>query len=892
MALQPGSRLGAYEIVGLIGAGGMGEVYRARDTRLKRNVAIKVLPDRFTRDSERLARFQREAEVLATLNHPNIAHIYGLEDRALILEMVDGPTLADRIAQGAIPLDEALPIARQIAEALEAAHECGVIHRDLKPANVKLTSDGTVKVLDFGLAKATEDAEPAISDRSNSPTITSPAKTLGGVILGTAAYMSPEQARGRPVDKRADIWAFGCVLVEMLTGRPLFAGDTVTETLAAVMRDDPRLDQLPATTPLIVRALLERCLERDPKRRLRDIGEARIAIDESLAPLRVVAPQPTVTSVMTSRRQLGRALPWIIAAASLAAAVGIFVTQRSWTATQDSLELEIGPPPDSQFQIDTNSGNVSLSPDGTKIAYRATRGASNVLWIRSLARDDAKPLAGTENALYQFWAPDSRRLAFFAQGKLKTLDLAAGLPQPVADVTNPRGGSWGEDDLILFATGSGTISRVSARGGLPEPVTRLDTGRSENAHYWPLILPGGRKFLYFVRSFRLENSGIYAAEIDGSNPTRLVSSLSSAIYAPPFAEWPGHLLWVHDDDLLAQPFDAESGTLSGQPATVVSGVRVLEAQRGVMATVSRNGSIAWATPRATQPRLTWYARDGRRLETLPIDGGDALQLRIAPDGRHLVFTQTANGTADIFVYDVATRRSRRVSPSPDYDENPIWSPDGTEVLYRGNDQGMVTLMRARVDGSAPPVELMREKGTIRAVGWSPDRRHILIERIEPGLAAEVFIFPADDPKQITPLFTGPANDTWPVFSPDGRWIAFTSNRSGRPEAYVVRFRGDQSPPALGGHPQQISTDSGGAYTWRRDGKELLLGTRDQQLWAVAIDARGESISSGQPTPLFRMPSIHGQIGITPDHDRVLVPEYPYAAGQTIRVLTNWQHRLR
>jgi len=535
---------------------------------------------------------------------------------------------------------------------------------------------------------------------------------------------------------------------------------------------------------------------------------------------------------------------------------------------------------------------VALSPDGTRMVFRAVTGTRDALWIRSLARDDAKPLAGTEGAWYQFWAPDGRRLAFFAGGKLKTLDLAAGLPQPIADVTNPRGGTWGEDDLILFATGAGAISRVSARGGTPEPVTRLDTSRGENAHYWPLILPGGRKFLYFVRSIRLENSGIYVAAIDGSNPVRLVSSLSSGIYAPALNRRPGYLLWVQNGDLLAQPFDAERAAMSGEPATIASGVRVLEAQRGVMASVSRTGAIAWATPRATDSRLTWYARDGRRLDDLPIEGGEAPQLRIAPDGGRLAYKKTVDGAADIFVYDFTTRRSRRVSPSPDYDEQPRWSSDGTELVYRGNDQGFTTMMRLRLDGATPPIELMRDKGLLTAAAWSPDRRYVLVLKVVSGLGLETLVFPVNDPKKITPLLTGPTNDAGAVFSPDGRWIAFDSDRSGRTEAYVVRFRGDHDPPSLGGNPLQISTDGADVLGWRRDGKELLLESRDDQVMAVAIDAHGESISAGQPTPLFQPPRNHGSVAMTPDADRFLVAEYPYAAGQTIHVLTNWQQRIK
>jgi Tol biopolymer transport system component/predicted Ser/Thr protein kinase len=894
-----GQHLGPYHVLAKLGEGGMGEVYRGRDTRLHRDVALKVLPGMLSQDPERRARFEREATVLAALNHPNIAAVYGVTEsaNAIVMEFVDGETLADRIARGALPADEAVAIARQVADALDAAHERGIIHRDLKPANIKVTRDGIVKVLDFGLAKASEElagsAGPITgSDPRNSPTLTSPAMmTRAGVILGTAAYMSPEQAKGRPVDKRADIWAFGCVLFEMLTGRPVFAGDTVTETLAAVMRDEPRLDQLPATTPPVVLSLLARCLERDPKRRLRDIGEARIALDQTFAPSSAARATPRETEgARAGRPFVLRTAPWIVAAASLAAA-GFFAAARPSNAPPESLELEIAPPPDTQFLIDSNLGNVSLSPDGTRIVFHAGTFPRESLWIRSLARDDARPLAGTEGATYQFWAPDGRRLGFFAGGKLKTLDIAAGLPQTVADVPNPRGASWGEDDVILFGSGGGVIAGVSARGGTPADVTRLDTSRGENAHYWPQILPGGKKFLYFVRSTRVENSGIHAAGIDGSEPVRVVSSLSSGLYAPPLRGHPGYLLWVQNGALLAQPFDAKRGAVSGQPATIASDVRVLEAQRGMMATISRTGGIAWATPRATQTRFTWFARDGNRLDTVEIPSGETQRPTISPDGRRIAFTQMANGGGDIFIYELATRSMRRLSQSPEYDEGSVWSSDSSELVHRSNDQGLATLMRAGLDGS-PPVELVRDKGPVMPAAWSPDRRHFLFSTAMPGLGAETLVFPTDHPKQITTLLTGPADEFAQTFSPDGRWIAFNSNRSGRTEAYLVRFRGDQTPPALGGHPLQVSTGGGRVLAWRRDGKELLLTTFDDQIAAVTVDARGDSISAGQPTPLFRLPPNHGYVSAAPDADRFLIQEYPYQAGQTIRVLTNWQERIR
>jgi Tol biopolymer transport system component len=895
MPLTPGTRLGPYQIVATLGAGGMGEVYRGHDMRLSRDVAIKILPPALANDPDRLARFSREARVLASLNHPNIAYIHGFEEsstmHALVMELVDGDTLADRLARGAIPVEEAMHIARQLTDALDAAHERGIVHRDLKPANIKVTPDGTVKVLDFGLAKAQD--QPA-SDTLHSASMTSPAlMSRAGVILGTAAYMSPEQAKGAVVDKRSDIWAFGCVLYEMLTGRRVFGGDSVTETLAAVMRDEIHLEQLPATTPPIVARMIARCLERDPKRRLRDIGEARITLDEAIGRSSDVVAPTRAASAPAVPARLSRAVPWIVAAAALGIAAYFAVGARP-TTTRESLELEIGPPQDAHFLIDSNSGNVLLSPDGTKILFRAAKPPRDSLWLRSLARDDARPLSGTENAQYPFWAPDSRRLAFFARGQLKTLDTAAGLPQVIADAPNGRGGSWGDDDVILFVpAGGGTIYRIPADGGEAAAVTRLDTARGENAHYWPHILPGHRKFLYFVRSTHPQNNGIYIAGLDGSGATRLVSSLSSGIYAPPLDGSPGHLLWVQNGELLAQAFDPDRAALSGQPAAIASGVRVIESQRGMVASVSRTGAIAWASARAGLGRFASFDRDGRRGDLLSIEEGDLFHQTISPDGGRLLYTRVVNGTADIFLYDFATRNSRRITLSPDYDEQPLWSPDGAEMAHAGSEAGVRSLMRVRLDGSMPPAELIRGATEASPAAWSPDRRYLLVSSSVPDGGADIMLIPVDDPKRITPLLTGAANEVAAVFSPDGRWIAFSSDRSGRLETYVVRFRGEQSPPALGGEPFQITSDGGFVLPggWRRDGREIVFQSPGARVTAVPVDARGERVAAGQPVTLFRLPSNQSQIAMTPNADRFVVTEYSYAAGQTIRVLTNWRARL-
>ena len=515
--LSAGMTLGPYEIVAPLGAGGMGEVYRATDTKLKRQVAIKVLPAALTADHDRLVRFQREAEVLASLNHPHIAAIYGLEDadgvRALVMELVDGPTLADRIAQGAIPLDEALPIAKQIAEALEAAHEQGIVHRDLKPANIKVRPDGTVKVLDFGLAKAMEPTSASSANAMNSPTISMHA-TQAGIILGTAAYMSPEQTRGGTVDRRADIWAFGVVLYEMLTGRRLFDGATVSDTLAHVLMKDPDWTALPANTPAPIRRLLRRCLEKDRKRRLADIADARMEIEDARS-----EPEPAFRPAPAPARHRAHRVLWIFAPLTLVAFLSALVPTvlyfRRATPEPVVTRLDVVTP------STTDAFSFALSPDGRQLAFVANGEKGSQLWLRPLDQVAAQPLAGTDGASFPFWAPDNRAIGFFADSKLKRLDLAGGAPQVLADAIVPRGGTWNRDGIIVFAPlNTGGLMRVGATGGTPVPVTRPAAG--QGSHRWPQFLPDGRRVLFLAATGPvLDNMAVTAQQRQRSVDGRL-----------------------------------------------------------------------------------------------------------------------------------------------------------------------------------------------------------------------------------------------------------------------------------------------------------------------------------------------------------------------------------
>ena len=904
----------------------MGEVHRARDTRLGRDVAIKVLPDSVARDPDRLARFEREAKTLAALNHPHVAQIYGVEESsgtvALVMELVTGRTLAEIIEHtsagpagsamaGPLGVDEALAIARQIAAALDAAHEAGIVHRDLKPANVKVREDGTVKVLDFGLAKAAPAAleiSPAISP-DNSPTMISPAHTTQGLILGTAAYMSPEQARGKTVDKRADIWAFGVVLYELLAGRRLFDGETVSDTIAAVLTRSIDLDALPRDVPPHVRALLARCLERDPKRRLRDIGEARVALEEPSSPVSVVVsprdtpapsspastlPAPARATVRVSRMAIAA---WLGVGAVLIAAVVYSMWRRDMPAPIGrSVELDLAAPRGTTLLVGANVGHAVVSPDGTRVAFLASTANGMAIWVRSLGENDARAIAGTETGFYPFWAPDSRRLGFFASGKLLIVDTAGGLPEIIADATYGRGGTWRDADEILFTPyGGSVVHRVAARGGAASPVTSLDLARGENGHYWPVALPGGTKFLYFVRSSQPANNGIYLAHTDGARPpVRLVTSLSSGIFAPAQGDGPGHLLWVRDGELLAQPLDAERGALSGVASVVATDVRVMESQLAVQASVSTTGMLVWARASAAARRLTWYARDGRRGEPLPIEPGFVLQPRISPDGTRLLFTRSSSSSSDIWLHDFASGVTSQVTSTTDYDELPDWLPDGRSMVHFTLRDGRPQTLLVRLDGTAPARELPLN-ALIGGARVSPDGRQILFTRRGTRPDVDMWVAPIDAPDQGRALTAGPANEIALSFSPDGRWVTFLTDRFGRHGVAAARLFRDAGGLRLG-QPIALITGGASATAWTRDGREIVIESADERLLSVRLTIEGDTLTPSPAVPLFALPPTFAGFGngwaMTSDGSRFIVAETPGAEGQTFHVVSNWQSRLR
>jgi Tol biopolymer transport system component len=812
--LTPGSRLGPYEIVGKIGAGGMGEVYRARDLRLGRDVALKILPDAFARDPDRLARFEREARALAALNHPNIAQIHGLEEaggtRALVLEFVDGPTLADRLTRGRIDVDEALTVARQIALALEAAHDQGIIHRDLKPANVKVRDDGTVKVLDFGLAKALDPLSDALSPenaRAELPTITSPAVTANGIILGTAAYMSPEQARGRPVDRRADIWAFGCVLYEMLTGRRAFDGEDVSTTIAAVLKEAPDLHGLPVGLASSTRRVLRRCLEKDPRNRLSAISDARMDLDE----------RDDLTSVTT----LAHGSSFVAALGG--AAVGAIVTAiAAWlvlppaaAGTAEIIRDSILPPADFDFFHD--AAGAAISPDGKRIAFISeSRGPLvSQLWVRDRSSLTPRRLEGTEGATLPFWSPRSDRIAFFADGKLNTISVEGGRVQTVCDAKNGRGGTWNRNDVIVFADTSGDpLKRVPAGGGDPKPATTLDTAKKEASHRYPAFLPDDDHFLFTALPRRGEKYEIFVGSLSTDARTLVGAFENMPVLAPS-----GYLLFMRKGVLVGQAFDLTTRVIHGEivPLDDAPGWVEGEWDGAPAVSVSTSGLMLYTVAAQRDTELAWVDQSGKPL------GRIALQPRgfytvpvLSPDGLNAAIHKIESPTAvTIWRVELSSGRMQPVSLARGRNYAPVWSPDGQRIYFTSNRDGRDQVYVKDLAEARPETVVYESPALFKQVtSITRDGRFLvqeLADQTDVWLAS-----PQGQPKQAALLNTA-ASEQLARISPDNRWVGYVSDKSGRMEVYVDAF------PALG-HEQRITLDGGQDLAWHKEGRQLAVLT--------------------------------------------------------------------
>ncbi len=905
MPLSPGTKLGVYEVTAKIGAGGMGEVYRAHDTSLDRDVAIKVLPDAFATDPERLARFEREAKVLASLNHPNIAAIYGLEKSgdtpALVLELVEGPTLAEMLSPSPspglrpssppegergkgkpLPLEEALPIARQIAEALEAAHEQGIIHRDLKPANVKVKSDGTVKVLDFGLAKA---LGPDLSDveAANSPTMTmTAAATKMGVIMGTAAYMSPEQAKGRQVDKRADIWAFGVVLYEMLTGRQAFGGTDISETLAFVLTRQIEWTALPTETPASVRRLLRRCVERERKNRLADMSMARLEIDEADAAPE--APEAPATASSSGRDRL----TW----AAVGLALGALVIGGAWAISRPASDP---PRVATRFQIDLPSalpgaGSLTVSPDGEMIVYGVQPEDSQggvELHLRRIDSFETAILPGTVGARAQFFSPDSQWIAFFVGDELRKISIVGGAAITVADATGPVGartGAWGPDGTIVFTvtTGSGFL-RVSADGGTPEPLTTLDADGGETNQSFPVFLPDGRALLFSSNAATGTNVDVISLE-SGARRT-LIPGGGRARYIDT-----GHLVYSYGGSLMAMAFDPTTLEVSGAPIPILDGVRTNDA--GPFLSVTPSGAMAYVpgTASGTALQLVWVDRSGR---TTPVveERGDYSYPRISPDGEKLALELDAGNTFDTWIYDIG--RGTRIRLTSEGDSSfPAWTPDGTSVAFatrpQGTGAGAFDLAWAPADGSRPPEVLLEQAGLQLPMAWTPDGQTLSYSTFSADGVA-IGALPLDgEPTIILALSGSPGNHD---ISPGGDWLAYESNETGGYEIYLQPY------PDLGAK-RAISTGGGRHPVWSADGRELFYRHGDEMM---VVDVQYEpTLTTSVPRVLFRGAFEFGNASglnydVSPDSQRFVMiqaDDDTEGGAPEIRVVLNWVDELR
>jgi serine/threonine-protein kinase len=921
VALASGTRIGSYEVVAQIGAGGMGEVYRARDTRLKREVALKILPDSFAHDPERLARFQREAEVLASLNHPNIAIIHGLEEsdpsagsgqaavRALVMELVEGEDLAQRIARGAMPLDEALAIAKQIAEALDAAHEQGIIHRDLKPANIKLRDDGTVKVLDFGLAKL----GPGGADAASAPGAThSPTMSLAftgvGMILGTAAYMSPEQARGKTVDKRADIWSFGCVLFEMLTGRRAFDGTDATEMIAAVVRGEPEWSALPSATPPKLIAVLKRCLQKDPKLRARDIGDLRFELDEVSR-----APGPADTSTAIPRVPLWRrAIPYaavILLTVGLTASVASLL--RPAASDRPIARFVINLPENERFS-NTGRHAVAISPDDAHIVY----GANGRLNLRRLDQLVATPIRGTEGALTSsvesarnpFFSPDGRWIGFWQNGQLKKVSVTGGAAVVLCAADNPWGASWSAGDSIVFGQGPKGIMRVAAASGTPELVVKVDSG--ESAH-GPQMLPGGRAILFTLRASGAQTwdeSRIVVQSLTTGERKEVIKPGSDARYLPT-----GHLVYALESTVLAVPFDVDTLNVSGGPVPVLEmvaragGIATGAAHfsvsaRGTLVYIEDSGAVA-----ATNRTLTWVDRNGR--ETAIRAPARAYRYpRLSADGQRIV-VDIADEQRDVWIWSLAGETLTRLTFDSATDGWGLWTPDGRRVIFnstRSGSRGIAigNLYWQASDGTGAAERLIDSPNSQMPNAITPDGTKLVVREVTAD-GSDLLLLPLQGERRTQPLVQTPYTERNADISPDGRWLAYESNESGEFEVYVRPF------PNVNDGRWQVSTGGGTVPLWARNGREMFFMTlRGESLMAAAIlESPGNAaFRSGTPIKLFDTRGYFAPTGgpnqrdpgrtydVSADGRFLMIKDVSVrqetSAPQSITVIQNWVEELK
>ena len=888
MSLATGTKLGRYEIRSKLGEGGMGEVYRARDTELGRDVAVKVLPSSFSADTERLQRFQQEACAAGALNHPNILSIYdaGKHDGSpyVISELLEGETLRKQISGTALGQRRAIDYALQIANGLAAAHEKGIVHRDLKPDNIFITNDGRAKILDFGLAKLTQ----LDGNQSQTGVPTRRVDTDPGVVMGTVGYMSPEQLKGRAVDQRSDIFSFGAILYEMLSGRRAFHGESAAETMSAILKEDPtELSDTNRSISPAVERLVNHCLQKNPEARFHSASDLAFAL-EALSGSTPISTQTTTMAMPESKRWTRRELMLVVVAAiavvsAIALAIAFTLSRfRRTTPETRAVRLYVNPP--EKMGI----GSFAISPDGQRVTFVAMDSTGkSLLWIRPLDYVNAQPLSGTEEAAYPFWSPDSRFIGFFAGGKLKRIDASGGPVRALCSASVPRGGTWNRDGVIVFEpTPNDPLYRVSAEGGEAIPLTKLDPSRQEASHRWPYFMPDGRHLLYSVLGGP-QGQGIYVTSLDGTESRRLLDVRDSVVaYAPP-----GYLLFRRDTSLMAQPFDAEKLQLYGEPVPVAEQVGFEVTTFQTYFSVSQTGVLLYSSGSSGKTQLTWLDRTGKEIGTIG-QPSNYIRPLISPDRRRVVVDgPDSQGNRDVWIFDLATNNLTRFTFNPATELFPIWSPDGSRIVFASDQEGPRNLYQKDATGAGKEEILLKSDSNKIPMDWSPDGRFILYTVNDPKTKIDLWVLPLFGDQKPVPFLQTDANERLGRFSPNGRWIAYASDQSGVNEIYVQTF------PASGGQ-WQISTNGGYVMAWRGDGKELFYISSDRKMMSVEVNGEGASFERGTPRFLFdvHIPSFNtpqAQFAVMPDGQKFLIAK-PVGEDTSapITVVLNWTSDLK
>jgi serine/threonine protein kinase/Tol biopolymer transport system component len=890
MSPQAGSRLGPYELQAPIGAGGMGEVWRGKDTRLDRSVAIKILPVGFAQDEERRQRFEREAKTISSLNHPHICTLFdvGHEGDAhfLVMELLEGESLADRLQKGPLPLDQVVKFGAQVGEALYAAHKQGIVHRDLKPGNVMLTKTGA-KLLDFGLARSGA-GTGAFSDSTALPTEAKPL-TTAGTILGTFQYMAPEQLEGAEADARTDLFALGALLYEMATARRAFEGKSKTSLIAAILSTQPPpISSIQPVMPPALDHVVKKCLEKDPDDRWQSAHD----VASELRWIGDAGSQAGVPATLSLRRRSRERLAWLLAAGLgllwLLTLVPATLHWRERAPESPPVRFTISPPDKTVFSA---FDIPAVSPDGRRIVFlTAPATGRETLWMRSLDSLSAQQLPGTEGGFFPFWSPDARAVAFFADGALKKVEVAGGAVQTLCTTQGGGGGAWNQHGEILFASGFGPIFRVSAGGGEPKPATTLDKSREETQHRWPSFLPDGRHFLYLARGPQPAKNAVFVGSLDGSEVQQLVSADSPAVYAPP-----GYLLYVREGTLMARPFDAGKRRFTGDPSPVAEQIAIVGAAAGRAVSVSGSGVLAYRTgANLTQGQLAWFDRAGRRLGTLG-EPADYTNPALSRDGTRVAVGRRdpKTSTRDIWLFEVERGTASRLTFDPADDFNAVFSPDGTRILFTSDRKGPRDIYWKASTGVGEDEPVLESQSTKSADDWSPDGRFVVYNTAtlagaagSSGGTTDLWVAPLDGDRKPMPFLVRPFTDSQAQISPDGRWITYSSDESGTQEVYVMDF-----PKPTG--KWKVSTEGGAEPRWRRDGRELIY-IAGRKLMAADIRTEGVAFHAGVPRVLFEPNLARGLGGrnryvVSPDGQRFLMIAQAEQAGPTpLTVVENWR----